>query len=212
MRTDELIRVLAADSATRAAPVRRWMLVGIVVALLVSLAMFSLLLGPRSDIRQVAADFDFLFKFVFTLAVALPATLLVLRLAQPAVPWKPTALSLLVAPALLGLAVTAEFFLSESGSRVTKVLGTTWLSCVTFIPLLSAPVLVAALVALHHGAPTRPGIAGAVAGLAAGGFGAAIYAAYCIENSALFLAAWYPLAILIVAIAGGALGARVLRW
>jgi hypothetical protein len=93
-----------------------------------------------------------------------------------------------------------------------KLVGTTWLSCLAFIPLLSAPLLAAALIALRHGAPARPALAGAVAGLVAGGFGATIYAAYCIEDSPLFLATWYTLAIAIVSIVGAAVGSRALRW
>jgi hypothetical protein len=77
---------------------------------------------------------------------------------------------------------------------------------------LSAPILLAALIALRHGASTRPAFTGAVAGLLAGGLGAAVYASYCPEDSALFLATWYSLAIAIVAIAGAAIGSRALRW
>jgi hypothetical protein len=68
------------------------------------------------------------------------------------------------------------------------------------------------LIGLRHGAPTRPGLTGAVAGLLAGGFGAAIYAAYCVEDSPFFMAAWYTLAIAGVAIAGALAGTRLLRW
>jgi hypothetical protein len=48
--------------------------------------------------------------------------------------------------------------------------------------------------------------------LVAGGLGATIYAAYCIEDSPLFLATWYTLAIAIVSIVGAAVGSRALRW
>jgi hypothetical protein len=68
------------------------------------------------------------------------------------------------------------------------------------------------LIALRHGAPTRPALAGAAAGLLAGGLGAAVYASYCVEDSAFFLATWYTLAIAIVTSIGSALGARLLRW
>ena len=54
--------------------------------------------------------------------------------------------------------------------------------------------------------------AGAVAGLAAGGIAAAIYAWHCPDDSPLFLATWYSLAIAIVVAAGFLLGRRLLRW
>jgi hypothetical protein len=212
MRTDDLIRTLAADNATRQASVERWLMMVILPGIAVSAVLFALMLGPRSDIAQVSGEFPFLFKFVVTLTLALTATWLACRLARPGADSKLAAFALLAAPVILGLAVLAEFMTVEPAMRTTKIVGTSWLSCVTFIPLLSLPVLAAALIALRHGAPTRPALTGAVAGLIAGGFGATIYAAYCIEDSPFFLATWYTLAIAGVAIVGGLIGARVLRW
>jgi hypothetical protein len=84
--------------------------------------------------------------------------------------------------------------------------------CVASIPLIAAPVLAAALLGLRRGAPTRPALAGAVAGLAAGGLGAALYAAHCTDDSPLFVMAWYVPAIAVVTAAGALLGLRILRW
>jgi hypothetical protein len=84
--------------------------------------------------------------------------------------------------------------------------------CLVSIPLIAAPMLAAVLFALKRGAPTRPALAGAVAGFAAGGFAAALYAAHCIDDSPLFVMAWYVPAIVFVAGIGALLGERVLRW
>ena len=84
--------------------------------------------------------------------------------------------------------------------------------CLTAIPLLSLPLLGAALYALRQGAPTRPGFSGAVAGLLAGGMAAAIYAVHCTDDSPLFVATWYGIAIAGVSALGAILGRRVLRW
>jgi hypothetical protein len=212
MRTDDLIRTIAADNATPRASIERRLCMVTFPAIVVSAILFALVLGPRSDIARVSGEFPFLFKFVVTLTLASTATWLACNLARPGVDTKLTALALLAAPVILGLAVLAEFTAVEPAMRATKLVGTTWQSCLTFIPILSAPILVAALIALRHGAPTRPALTGAVAGLIAGGFGATIYAAYCIEDSPFFLATWYTLAITGVAIVGGLSGARVLRW
>ena len=80
------------------------------------------------------------------------------------------------------------------------------------MPVLSIPLLVAALTALRHGAPTRPVLAGAVAGLLSGGLAAALYASHCTDDSPLFVATWYSLAIAIVTVAGMLAGSKVLRW
>ncbi|MGE0341338.1 MAG: NrsF family protein, partial [Xanthobacteraceae bacterium] len=66
--------------------------------------------------------------------------------------------------------------------------------------------------ALRYGAPTQPTLAGAIAGLAAGGIAATFYALNCNNDSPLFVATWYPIAIGIVVLAGATIGSRLLRW
>jgi hypothetical protein len=66
--------------------------------------------------------------------------------------------------------------------------------------------------ALRRAAPARPGLAGAVVGLAAGGIGAILYALTCPDDSPLFVAAWYSFAIVIVTGACSMAGRRWLRW
>jgi hypothetical protein len=212
MKTENLIRALAADNATSVPSLDRWLSYATLAGIAVSAVLFAVLLGPRKDIALVAGDFSFLFKFVVTLTLAATATFLVRELARPGAETTYLAIALLTAPLLLAVAVIAEFTSLEPASRTMKLVGTTWLSCLMYIPLLSAPILVAALIGLRHGAPTRPGLTGAVAGLLAGGFGAAIYAAYCVEDSPFFMAAWYTLAIAGVAVAGALAGTRLLRW
>jgi hypothetical protein len=212
MRTEDLIRTLAADNATRKSSVERWLTLALLVALIVSALMFALMLGPRNDIATAAAQFGFWFKFAVTLTLAATSAFLVIHLAKPGADTTLAAVSLVAAPILLGAVVAIEFTQLAPPARAMKLVGTTWRSCLTFIPLLSLPMLAAALIALRHGAPTRPALTGAIAGLLAGGLGAAVYASYCPEDSALFLATWYSLAIAIVAIAGAGVGSRMLRW
>jgi hypothetical protein len=84
--------------------------------------------------------------------------------------------------------------------------------CLKSIPFLAAAPLVAVLLALRQGAPEHPTLAGAAAGLFAGAIGAACYATHCPDDSPLFVAAWYTLAIGFVAAIGAAAGRRLLRW
>jgi hypothetical protein len=84
--------------------------------------------------------------------------------------------------------------------------------CLTFIPLLSLPPLIGFLLALRSGAPQRPALAGAAAGLAAGSIAAALYAWHCIDDSPLFIATWYTIAIAAVSAIGAGIGGRYLRW
>jgi hypothetical protein len=68
------------------------------------------------------------------------------------------------------------------------------------------------LLALRQAAPEHPAFAGAAAGLFAGAIGAACYATHCPDDSPLFVAAWYTLAIGFAAAIGAAAGRRLLRW
>jgi hypothetical protein len=77
---------------------------------------------------------------------------------------------------------------------------------------MSLPLLAATLWALRRGASTRPALSGALAGLLSGGAAATVYAVHCPEDSPLFYASWYVLAILGATALGALLGARLLRW
>ena len=92
------------------------------------------------------------------------------------------------------------------------LVGTNTYWCLGFIPIFSLPVLAALFVALRRGAPIRARLTGLMAGLAAGGFGATVYAAHCTDDSPLFVATWYTIGIAVTAALGAALGPRLLRW
>ena len=80
------------------------------------------------------------------------------------------------------------------------------------IPMMAAPILAALIATLRLGAPTRPALTGALAGAAAAGLAALLYASHCTDDSPLFVATWYPLATLVCAGAGALLGRRFLAW
>ena len=84
--------------------------------------------------------------------------------------------------------------------------------CLTYVPLIGIGPLVIFLLALRHGAPERPAVAGAVAGLLAGGIAATFYAAQCTDDSPLFVATWYTIAIAALTLAGAACAHRFARW
>lgn len=60
--------------------------------------------------------------------------------------------------------------------------------------------------------PTRLALAGAAAGLLAGTVGIAVYALYCPEMDAPFLAIWYVLGMSVPVAAGALAGPLLLRW
>ena len=92
------------------------------------------------------------------------------------------------------------------------MMGETSRFCFVWATLMALPPLAGALWALRGGASTRPTLSGALAGLLAGGTGAALYAIHCTEDSPLFYAVWYVLAILVATAIGAVLGRFLLRW
>ena len=93
-----------------------------------------------------------------------------------------------------------------------RLVGTNSLACTTLIPLMGIAPLALFIAMLRYGAPSRPTLAGAIAGLAAGGIAATLYAAHCTDDSPLFVATWYTLAIAILTVAGALAGRAFARW
>jgi hypothetical protein len=180
------------------------------VALPVSVLIFAAELGLRPDFTQALRSFFFDLKFVVTGTLVAAAFVFALELTRPEAPaarrW------LLLAPLVILLAgIGIDLMVQTSPMRV-RMMGTNSLLCLASIPLLSLPFLVAALAALRHGASTRPALSGAAAGLMAGGLGATLYAAHCVDDSPLFVATWYSMAIAVVVIIGAVAGRRLLRF
>jgi hypothetical protein len=114
---------------------------------------------------------------------------------------------LLLAPTLLVGA--GEVPAHEWGPRLH---GHNALHSLSSIPLLPLPPVVSLLVALRRGAPRRPAVAGAVAGVVASAVAASLYAITCPDDSPLFVATWYSIAIAGVTAASAYSGAHILRW
>jgi hypothetical protein len=212
MDTERLIRTLAADAAPAAAPMSRVWSVALLVSAAVAALVFFAAIGLRPDIASAAATPRFLFKFVVTLALLATAFAALKTLAMPGASLRAVLPMLILAPGLLLAAVGVEMMVVPAEQLRDRWIGSNAVQCLIFIPLIGVGPLAAFLFALRHGAPTRPSLAGAVAGLVAGGLAAAFYAAHCIDDSPLFVATWYPLAIAILALAGAIAGRLFVRW
>jgi hypothetical protein len=212
VRTYEFIAALTADPVPEPIRLGRRVAAALVIGLVGSVALYVLWLGPRPDIAAACRSMRFWLKFVDSFAFALPTLLLTLRLARPDA--KPRALALwLAAPfILLAAGVVVELLVVPQGEWLSRLTGTTAMHCTITIPMLAAPVLAALIVALRAGAPLHPGLTGALAGAAAAGVGALVYASSCPSDSPLFVATWYPLATLICMGFGALAGRRFLAW
>jgi len=212
MNTNELIEALAADRRPPAPSLSSvwWAAAGVAIAL--AAAVFFAMLGPRPDIASAAATPRFLFKFVVTVTLAVSAFGLVRPLSRPGETWRRAMPYLAAAPVLTVLAVIVELVLLPPETWSAKLVGSNSIACLTFIPLIGICPLGVFLLALRHGAPTRPAIAGAAVGLLAGGIAASFYAAHCTDDSPLFVATWYTIAIAGLSLLGAAAADRFARW
>ena len=212
MKTNELINVLAADTRPPGAALSTvwWGAVGIAIAL--AAATFFAMLGPRSDIAAAAETPRFLFKFLVAITLAASAFGCARALSRPGENWRKAIRYLAAAPVLLAIAVVVELYLLPSDTWSATLVGTNSMACLTYIPLIGLGPLASFLMALRHGAPSRPALAGAVAGLLAGGIAATFYAAQCTDDSPLFVATWYTIAIAGLAVLGAAGASRLARW
>jgi hypothetical protein len=212
MKTSEFITTLAADPVPDPIRLGRRVVAALVIGFIGSLAIYALRMGPRPDIADAIQTVRFNLKFVDAFAFALPSLLLTLRLARPdARPW---ALALwLIAPlVLLATGVVVELLVVPQSEWLARLVGHHSMFCLRMIPLLSAPMLAALIVALRAGAPMHPALTGALAGAASAGVAALLYASHCPDDSPLFVATWYPLATLLCAAVGALAGQRFLAW
>ncbi len=209
MRTEDFIRTLAADP-TPAPPVERALWPALALGLAVSAVLFLVTLGPRPDFAQAIETLRFVAKPVYTMLLVGGAMYALSHL------WRPGARAplwaLALAPAALLLAIVAELVALPAGAWDDALVGENALKCLFYIPLFSLAPLAVTLSALRRGAPLRPALTGAVAGLLSAGLGATLYALHCPDDSPLFVATWYSIGALVIAGLGAFAGSRVLRW
>lgn len=212
MRTEDLIKALDADARSKAMPLRSAWWVATAVAAVIAAVVFWFTIGPRSDIMIAMHTMRFLSKFVFTIVLAGTAFALIHALSTPGASTGKAATWMAAAPLLVLVAVVLELFAVPEAQWGTRLVGSNMMICMGFIPLIGIGPLAIFLWMLRYGAPTRPVLAGAVAGLLAGGLAATFYAAHCVDDSPLFVATWYTVAIIILTVLGALGGRLFVRW
>jgi hypothetical protein len=211
MKTEELIRALALDAGKPIASVGRLLAVALIAGAAGSLLLFMLLLQPRPDIAGALYSPGFCLKVAAAACLALTAMTLLGDVARPLSRDRPLG-ALAVAPLLLVAGVIVELAVLPSDTWQARLIGRNAPHCLALIPLLAAAPALCLFLAFRRSAPARPGRAGIVIGLTAGGIGAILYALTCPDDSPLFVTAWYSFAIVIVTGACFIAGRRWLRW
>lgn len=214
MKTNDFINALTQDHAAcpKPEPLSWTFLTAMAAGFGVAAVAFALALGVRPDVASAILTWRYDFKFVVMLTLAATSARLVWQLARPAQDPRSAELALAAAPLLLAGAVLYELWAVPASGWLPRAIGSNSVACLISITLLSIGPLVAAFYALRRGAPLRPGLAGAAAGLLASALAASLYAIHCPDDSPLFGAIWYTAAITLVVCVASVAGRRFLRW
>ena len=213
MKTDDLVAVLAAHATpTRHDMVFRRFAVALAWGVPGAALLLALTFGFRSDLAEAARLPMFWLKLTFAVALAVAGLWASLRLSRPGMRLGAAWVAVAAPVAIVWLLAAWLLVDADPSERTALLLGSTWQICPTSIALISSPMFAAAFWAMKGLAPTRLALAGAGAGLLAGAVGAALYALYCPELAAPFIAVWYVAGMALVTLAGALLGPRLLRW
>ncbi|WP_405404660.1 NrsF family protein [Paracoccus sp. Ld10] len=208
--TEALIARLAAESQ----PTARFSTVRMTVAMagtaLLGLTLQMTLSGPRADLAASLADPVTLAKPLLPLMALLIVWPQVARVGRPGARLNIWPLAL---PMTLALVLACWALFQTPGDRLmNEWLGHSAKNCMIAVLALSAAPLIAGIWMMRRGASTRPVLAGALIGLAAGAGAATGYALSCTEDSPLFYVFWYGAAIVLSSVAGAVAGHKRLRW
>jgi hypothetical protein len=212
VKTRDLIQLLVEDGKRPLSPL------GTTVALLflsgaaIVVAIFAVFVGMRPDFSEAIWTVRVVFKMAIVATLAVAGFGLLLQLGRPTARVAPWIWFVAVLAAVLLAGSVVELFVIPANRWVSSLNGSNRTFCLVAIPALSVIPLVAAIIGLRSGAPRNSTLAGAGAGLAAAAVGATLYALNCNNDSPLFVAAWYPIAIGFVVLTGATLGRATLRW
>ena len=213
MKTAELIAVLA-GGATPVSPgaARRRLVAACLIGAAMTAALFLTVRGVQPGSLAFARTAPFWMKTGYTVWLAIGGYLLAESAARPGL--RPTGAAYVIGAALLSIICLAamNLIVLPSGQWPAAWMGHSALICPFAILISATPAFVAVVLVMRGLAPTRLGFAGAAAGLLAGGVGAAVYALWCRETAAIFVATWYTLGVAACGGIGALLGPKILRW
>jgi hypothetical protein len=168
----------------------------------------------RADLPQRLGQAFFVFRGTMLLLSSLLASLAVLKLSVPGrgSPGRESRLALVV-PAGLTLVLGLLTLLAVFRAPETVRCGLSEAACTSAVLALSVMPGALLFALLRRYAPTRPGLTGALAGVAASLLGSAALGLHCPNDTPLHQLLWHLLLpVGLAAGAGWAVGRRWLRW
>jgi hypothetical protein len=214
MKTDDLVEMLSTNiEAVDWREVSRTILVAAALGALVALVLMLLLFGLRSDISGLGAWSFVAVKFAFAGAIIAVSLSYLVRIARPGGERRVSMVLVVLPFAAAAVAAAVSLTLAPVADWRAMIFGSQWLLCLVCIPLNAVVPFGAIILAMRQFAsPTNLLRAGALAGLAAGGISAFVYALHCTDDSFAFVAVWYGLTITACTLVGALLGPKLLRW
>jgi hypothetical protein len=210
MNTDDLISALSRDARRTGPTVHRRIAIALAVATVTAFGLLVASLGVRPDLAAASTTMLFSLKMLLVATLAVAAFALVRASARPEAELPKTVL--LVPVLLLVFGIGHEIATQVPANLPARLVGRNWGVCLVAIPLLGLLPLAAILTAMSAAAPRSATLAGALSGLAAGAVAAFFYGLHCTDDSPLFVATWYSLAIGMLTVTGAAVGRRTLAW
>jgi hypothetical protein len=182
-----------------------------VAAMLLALAFIVALLGARADVMAGEPTSMFLLRGGMLLLLGLASAWAVVRMASPSVGrhdngWKVA----LAAAALFPLAAILVAMKQDPMPALTEFHD--GMECLRMSVMSGLFTAIPMVLLLRRGAPTSPGRAGWVTGVAAGGLGAFAYSLHCPSNGIIYIGFWYTIAVGICAVMGRLVVPRLIRW
>jgi len=216
VNTDRLVDLLSANlEPVTGIRLGRMLFLIMVTGGAAAFALMLVTVGPRADLDSSAHLAWSALKLLFAIGVITTAAPQLLKSMRPGLE-KETHPALLFLPfsVAIAAALVMLFFVTPQGWSLmlrgaTPASPARCLLCILFFAAVPFATLVWAL---RQGAPTRLRLSGAIAGVVAGGVGAAAYAFTCTSDTIPFVAVCYGAAIALCAFIGAELGPRLLRW
>jgi hypothetical protein len=216
VNTDRLIDLLSANvDPIGRVHLRRTLLVAIVIGGGAAFVLMLATVGTRTDLGSTIHLAWTAVKALFAISVIATAAPPLLKSMQPGLE-KEIHPRLLLTPFFVAIVAALAMLLFVRPQTWSEMLwGATYVSparCLLCIISFAVVPFAALVWAIRQGAPTRLTLTGAIAGVVAGGLGAAAYALACRSDTIPFIAAFYGLAIALCTFLGAQLGPWLLRW
>jgi len=212
LKTDDLINLLVKDLNSFSIRPSTAILAALLAGATLASIFLILIPGCRPDFTVIFSIARFPITATLPLFFTTCAAAALTRLTRPAVLVGPWLWMLLAVSILLAAAGLVEVASISTRSLIPAFSGWQFLQTLGHLIILSIAPLLCLVAALLQAAPTRPGLAGALAGLTAGGIAVTLHMAFASDDGSLFSALAYSIAMTLVCLTGTVVGTVFLKW